>query len=161
MRLTQFTDYGLRVLMYVGSREGQLVTTEEIAKLFAVSRNHLIKVVRRLCALGYVEARRGPQGGVRFLPATWDVTVGEVVRNLESQMALVECFDEATNTCPITSVCQLAGLLERASAAFLSELETARLSDLVARPAELRSALPVHPRDSGKRPPRPPARPTH
>lgn len=151
MRLTQFTDYGLRVLMYLATREDGHVTTEELAQLFNVSWNHLLKVVHRLCELGYVEAKRGAQGGVRILPGTWDVTVGEIVRNLESQLDLVECFDERTNSCPITSVCRLAPLLERATTAFLRELDGTRLRDLVVRPAEMRDALPVRPRAAPRR----------
>jgi len=145
VRLTQFTDYGLRVLMYLATRDGAHVTTEEIAGLFQVSWNHLLKVVHRLCELGYVEAKRGPQGGVRLLPGTWDVSVGEVVRNLEAQLELVECFDHETNTCPITAVCRLAPLLERASGAFLRELDQVRVRDLVSKPAEIHDALRVLP----------------
>ena len=141
MRLTQFTDYGLRVLMYLESRDGERVTTEELARLFNVSWDHLLKVVRRLCELGYIEAKRGPSGGVRFIPATREVTVGEVVRNLEPQLELVECFDERTNTCPITPICRLAPLLRRAGAAFLQELDKGRIGDLMGRPNELRSTL--------------------
>lgn len=104
-------------------------------------------MVRRLCDLGYVEAKRGPQGGVRFLPATREVTVGEVVRNLEPQV-LVECFDAKTNTCPITAFCGLAGLLRRASTAFFRELDQVRVGELGAGPSGLRAT---------SRPPRAPA----
>jgi Rrf2 family transcriptional regulator, nitric oxide-sensitive transcriptional repressor len=131
MRLTHFSDYGLRVLMYLASRDGDHVTSEEMAERFNVSWNHLLKVVRRLNELGYVEAKRGAQGGVRLLPASLDVTVGEVVRNLEPQRELVECFNEETNTCPLTEGCRLAPVLARASSAFLRELDEVRVRDLV------------------------------
>ena len=88
-----------------------------------------------------------------FLPATREVTVGEVVRNLESQLELVECFDERSNTCPITSFCRLAPALKRASVAFLRELDQVRVGDLVARPSELRSAFrPAPPGDKARGP---------
>jgi len=151
MRLTQFTDYGLRVLMYLASREGEHVTTQEIAALFDVSWDHLLKVVRRLCELGYVEAKRGPTGGVRFLPATREVTVGEIVRRLEPELVLVECFDERTNTCPLTPVCGLSPVLRRASAAFLRELDQVTVRDLMAHTRGLDGALRTRARSSGAR----------
>lgn len=149
MRLTQFTDYGLRVLMYLASRNGERVTTAEIAALFDASEEHLVKVVRRLSELGYVEPKRGPRGGVRFLPATSEVTVGEVVRNLEPQV-LVECFDAKTNSCALAPFCGLAPLLRRAAAAFLRELDAVRVGELAPRPAQLRRALRAPPSDKGK-----------
>ena len=131
MRLTHFSDYGLRVLMYLASRDGDHVTSADMARRFNVSWNHLLKVVRRLSELGYVEAKRGPHGGVRLTPAGLDVTVGEIVRNLEPRGELVECFNEETNTCPLVQGCRLAPLLDRASAAFLHVLDEVRVRDLV------------------------------
>lgn len=140
MRLTQFTDYGLRVLMYLASREGDYVTTETLAMVFRVSQEHLLKVVRRLCDLGYIETKRGALGGVRFVSSTRDLAVGEVVRNLEPQV-LVECFDPETNTCPILAICGLSSLLKRGSDAFFRELDGVRIGDL-ARPSAMRTTLP-------------------
>ncbi|MEW6272514.1 MAG: Rrf2 family transcriptional regulator [Thermodesulfobacteriota bacterium] len=142
MRLTQHVDYGLRVLMYLASRPGEYATSAELAKVFRVSHNHLLKVVHRLCELGYVDAKRGPTGGVSFRPSTADVTVGEVVRHLEPQHALVECFDPAVNTCPITRFCGLAPLLKRANDAFLRELDRTTLGELATPPGALRSIAP-------------------
>ncbi len=147
MRLTHFSDYALRVLMYLASRESEHVTSAEMAERFNVSWNHLQKVVGRLNELGYVAAKRGPQGGVRIQPTSLDLTVGEVVRNLEPQRELVECFNEATNTCPLTDNCRLAPVLERASAAFLDELDQVRVRDLTRTP--VRAAKPR--RRSGSR----------
>jgi Rrf2 family nitric oxide-sensitive transcriptional repressor len=130
MRLTQHADYGLRVLMYLASRPGEYATSADLAKTFGVSHHHLLKVVHRLCELGWVDAKRGPTGGVSFLPSTGDVTVGEVVRALEPQHALVECFDPTTNTCPMSGTCGLAPLLTRANEAFLRELDGTPLRDI-------------------------------
>jgi len=138
VRLTQFTDYGLRVLMHLASCDEEHVSTEELAGIFDVSRDHLIKVVRRLCELGYIETRRGPSGGVRFISATRDVSVGEVVRKLEP-IALAECFNERTNRCPLTRSCRLAPLLDRAGAAFLDVLDRGMIGDLVPRDVSARS----------------------
>lgn len=136
MRLTQFTDYGLRVLMFLATHPEGYLTTEAISERFGISRDHLLKVVRRLAELGYVDAKRGPQGGTRLLPAAWNVTIGEVVRNLETRFDIVECFDGGTNTCVLTPSCGLAPLLARATAAFLRELDQVRLHELVPQPSQ-------------------------
>lgn len=141
MRLTSYADYGLRVLMVLASRADDRLITTEIAEALGVSRNHLLKVVNRLCDLGWVEAKPGPSGGVRFAPEARDVTVGEVVRRLEARLEIVECFAPETNACPIAPVCRLAPLLRRASEAFLAELDAVRLGELVPRPRELRRAV--------------------
>lgn len=150
MRLTHFTDYGLRVLMYLASRDGDCIPTAEIAKRFAVSEEHLVKVVRRLSELGYVEPKRGPHGGIRLLPATREVTVGEVVRNLEPQV-LVECFDAMSSSCPIASICGLAPLLRRAATAFMRELDEVSVGELTPRSAQLRMALGGPPKRKARR----------
>jgi Rrf2 family nitric oxide-sensitive transcriptional repressor len=137
MRLTQHADYGLRVLMYLASRPGEYATSADLAKTFGVSHHHLLKVVHRLCELGWVDAKRGPTGGVSFHPSTADVTVGDVVRALEPQHSLVECFDPATNTCPMSGVCGLAPLLGRANEAFLRELDGTTLRDIATPPDAL------------------------
>ncbi len=134
MRLTQFTDYGLRVLMFLASHHEGYVTTEAISERFGISRDHLLKVVHRLAELGYVDAKRGPKGGSRLLPAAWNVSIGEVVRNLEPSFDIVECFDGRSNACVLTPSCGLAPLLGRATAAFLSELDQVRLHELVRQP---------------------------
>ena len=134
MRLTQHVDYGLRVLMYLASRPGEYATSAALAKIFGVSHHHLLKVVHRLCELGWVDAKRGPTGGVSFNPGTGDVTVGEVVRALEPQHALVECFAPETNTCPLSDACRLAPLLMRANDAFLRELDGTPLRDIATPP---------------------------
>ncbi len=161
MRLTRYTDYGLRVLIYLALREGQIVATGEIADSFGISRNHLLKVVRRLCELGYVDAKRGVSGGVSAAPGMRGVTIGEVVRKLEPQFDIVECFDEATNTCPITLACGLRPLFADAREAFLRALDRRTLGDVTRKPEALRTLLPVGPptRDAADRRPRtPPSR---
>jgi Rrf2 family nitric oxide-sensitive transcriptional repressor len=133
LRLTQYTDNGLRVLMYVGNHRDAAVTTAELARVLGVSRNHLLKVVRRLCDLGWLQAKRGPSGGVSFAEASASLTVGEVVRRLESQLNIVECFDLESNTCPLLPHCRLAPLLRRAQQSFLAELDAVTLGELTWR----------------------------
>ena len=131
MRLTQYTDYGLRVLMYVSCHRDDTVTTAQLAKVLGVSRHHLLKVVRRLIEQGWLHARRGPTGGVSFAADSGSVTVGEIVRTLETHLDLVECFAPDTNTCPLFPGCRLAPLLHRAQAAFLRELDAVTLQELM------------------------------
>ncbi|MGH0034171.1 MAG: RrF2 family transcriptional regulator [Myxococcota bacterium] len=141
MRLTQYADYGLRVLMYAGAQPDRTLPSAEIARALGVSRNHLLKVVQELCRQGWLETRRGPSGGVHFLPETANVTVGEVIRRLEPQLDIVECFDRDTNTCPLLVACRLAPLLGRARDAFLAELDATTVGDLLVRPSDLRRAV--------------------
>lgn len=133
MRLTQYTDNGLRVLMYVRNHRDAPVTTTELARVLGVSRNHLLKVVRRLCDLGWLQAKRGPSGGVTFAEASASATVGEIVRSLESQLDIVECFDLESTTCPLLPYCRLAPLLRRAQHAFMAELDAVTLDELTWR----------------------------
>ena len=133
MQLTRFSDYSLRVLIYLGIRPGQLSTIDEISKAYGISKAHLMKVVHELGRSGYVETVRGRGGGLRLAQRLDEINVGDVVRLTEGKMDLVECFDSATNTCRIESVCTLQGVLEEALAAFLSTLDDYTLADLVAR----------------------------
>lgn len=134
MRLTAFSDYTLRVLMYLGVRRDGLVTIAEIAAAYGISENHLMKVVHFLARQGYVETVRGRGGGLRLAVAPEDIVVGEVVRGTEDSLALVECFDAERCECNIASACLLKGIFKKAAAAFFAELDRHTLSDLL-RPA--------------------------
>ena len=133
MRLTRYSDYSLRVLMYLGVRPGQLATIDEISKAYGISKAHLMKVVHELGRAGYVETVRGRGGGLRLAQSLDVINVGDVVRHSEGKMDLVECFDSETNTCRIESACTLSGVFEEALGAFLSTLDQYTLADLVNR----------------------------
>lgn len=130
MRLTTFTDYSLRVLIYLGVKGDSLSTIGEIASAYNVSQNHLMKIVQNLAAMGYVETIRGKGGGLRLASAPEDINIGEVVRACERSMALVECF-EPGHSCCIEKACMLKGLFHEAGEAFLAVLEKYTLSDLL------------------------------
>lgn len=129
MRLTAFTDFGLRTLMRLAGQPDRLFTTEEIAAEYAISRHHLVKVVRDLAAAGFIETRRGTGGGFRLARPAYEISIGDVVRALESRAALVECFRSDGGQCALSPACQLKGHLARARDAFLVSLDAIPLSD--------------------------------
>lgn len=141
MRLTAFTDYALRVLMLVGMRDGARVRIDEIAATYAISRNHLTKIVHELGRHGYLETTRGRGGGMRLARPAERIVVGDVVRRFEAPTALVPCFDPASDTCRISGACRLSGLLDAAREAFFAHLDTATLADLLAPRTALGRAL--------------------
>jgi len=137
MKLTQWSDYCLRVLMYCAASAGreQPVTIGEIAEAHAISRSHLTKVVMALAAQGWLETTRGRGGGLRLARPAREIRVGAVLRGTEGDFTtLVECFEPATSHCLIDGRCRLKSALERALASFLAELDSVTLDDLV-RPA--------------------------
>ncbi len=156
MRLTVYTDYSLRVLMFLAVRGQQLATIAEIAKAYGISKNHLMKVVHQLGVAGYVETVRGKGGGLRLAQPAQDIVLGEIVRRTEPDMALVPCFDPDNTSCVIFSGCVLRGVLSEARDAFLVTLDRRTLADLV-RPRVSRQkflALGANTRAAGARPSR-------
>lgn len=129
MRLTSFTDFGLRALMRLAGDPARTFTTEEIAAEFALSRNHLTKVVRGLARAGYVETVRGSGGGIRLARPARSITLGEVVRAMEGDRALVECFRPDGGACALTPRCRLKGHLAAARDLFLRELDRTTLAE--------------------------------
>ena len=132
MQLTRYSDYALRVLIYLALEPQRLATIEEIAGSYGISRAHLMKVVHQLGLRGYVETVRGRGGGLRLARRPEDIRVGEVVRATEGKMALVECF-EPSSRCAIEPACALRSALHEALRAFLAVLDRYTLADLVAR----------------------------
>ena len=130
MRLAEYTDYTLRVLMYCAQNRDRLVTIAEIADSQSVSKNHLMKIVNDLARQGVLATTRGRGGGMRLLKEPRDIRIGEVVRMSETDFRLVECFDDATNTCGMSATCRLRGLLDRALLAYFRELDTQTLEDV-------------------------------
>lgn len=157
MRLTQYTDYAIRVLMYAASRwtrEGEeaLSSIREIAQAYGISENHLMKVVHRLAQEGLLHTQRGRNGGLRLARAPSQTRLGDVVRTMEDDMALVECFGTGS-TCPLSANCLLAEALDEARAAFLGALDQRTLADLVPR-ARAREIIALTGRLAHAAPPR-------
>lgn len=130
MRLTLYTDYALRVLMYLAADADGLATIDEIAKAHSASKNHLMKVVNQLAAAGWVESVRGRGGGIRLGKPADQIQLLDVVRATEPDFHLVECFDPATNTCRLTAHCKLKHVMQQALSAYLGALAGYTLADL-------------------------------
>ena len=141
MHLTQFSDYSLRLAIYLACHPEQVVSVDEISRAFGISRHHLVKVVQTLTDLGVVEAQRGRGGGMRLAMRPSEINVGWLIRRTEPHFDLVECFDPATNTCPIAPACGLKGALHRAQQAFLGVLDEYSLDQFLTRRADLVSLL--------------------
>jgi Rrf2 family transcriptional regulator, nitric oxide-sensitive transcriptional repressor len=142
MRLTSFTDYTLRTLIYLALRPDRLVTIADIARAYDISANHLMKVVHRLAVAGDVTTVRGQRGGLRLARPASDINIGEVIRRAEPDMALVPCFDDKQR-CVIQEGCVLQHALGNALAAFLAVLDRYTLADLVAPQQALAEMLGV------------------
>ncbi len=140
MRLTRFTDYSLRVLIYLGLREGHLVTIRNVSEAYGISRNHLMKVVSLLTRLGYLIAQRGPGGGIRLAMPAAQINLAKVVRDTEEDLVLVECFDPE-GQCVITPVCRLQNVLGEALDAYMQTLQHYTLQDLLKPRRELSRLL--------------------
>lgn len=137
MRLTRFSDNAIRCLIVLAIDPEQAIPVRDIAARMNMSYEHLVKIVHKLGALGYIETTRGRHGGVRLSMPPEEVNLGKLVRQTEESLALVECFDEATNTCPIADVCRLPGALDDALNAFFAVLDKRTLAYAVAPRLEL------------------------
>jgi Rrf2 family transcriptional regulator, nitric oxide-sensitive transcriptional repressor len=136
MRLTQWTDYTLRVLMYCAQHQGREnpITITEIAEYHSISRSHLTKIVQELAAQSLLETTRGRGGGIRLVRPASSIQLGDLVRATESDFTMVECFDPAQNQCCLDPHCGLKGVLTRAMQAYFEVLDGVTLADLVAQP---------------------------
>ena len=131
MRLTTFTDYCLRALIYVALKGDELATIDEIAERHGINRNHLVKVVHRLGQLGYLHTTRGKRGGVRLAKDPAKINLGTLVRETEDDLALVECFQDRACLCVIEPACVLRKALRQALDAFLKTLDGYTIADLL------------------------------
>ena len=124
MQLTQYTDYSLRVLIYLSQKgEGELATISEIAEFYGISRNHLVKVVHNLATNGFIQTLRGKHGGMKLSRPATEIGVGEVVRKTEPNFYIAECFNKNNTSCVIIPICSLKGMLFEARSNFLQVLD--------------------------------------
>ncbi|MCG2577225.1 Rrf2 family transcriptional regulator [Dechloromonas sp. XY25] len=142
MRLSTFSDYSLRVLMYLGARPDRLATIAEIAAGHGISESHLMKVVHQLGRSGFIETVRGKGGGMRLALAAQDIVLGDVIRHTESDFTLVDCRS-GDAPCRIRGACSLSGILDEAVKALFLVLDGYTLADLLANPQGLVPAMRV------------------
>jgi len=144
MQLTTFSDYSMRVMMYLGLQHGQLVTISDIAQAYQISENHLTKVVHHLAQRGYVETVRGKGGGLRLVLAPETVNLGAMLRDSEGDTGLLPCLIKEGECC-IQRSCKLMGILREAQTALFAVLDKYTLADLLSKEAPLAHIL-LHPR---------------
>jgi len=132
MHITRYTDFSLRVLIYLAVQGDRLSTIKEIAESYDISKNHLMKIVHQLNRKGYIETVRGKNGGMRLQMAPRDINIGILVRETEEDLNIVECFS-AKDACKISPVCGLRGMFGEAMDAFLKTLDQYTLEDVIPR----------------------------
>ncbi len=131
MELTKYTDYSLRILIYLALHTDHLVTIDEISKAYDISRHHVAKAVFNLAQLGVILTTRGRNGGMRLALPPEEINIGQLVRMTEPHMNLLECFDRSINTCPLIDACRLKSLIKQAKRAFLDVLDGHTLADML------------------------------
>lgn len=144
MKLTLFSDYSLRILMFAALRGDLRFSVEEVANAYGLSRNHAAKAVNFLTQRGYLRAQRGRGGGICLGQEPGKIGIGQLVRQTETGPPLIECFDAANNTCPLIQACLLKHALAQAWNAFFVTLDGYTLADLVRKPNSLRRALEMN-----------------
>jgi Rrf2 family nitric oxide-sensitive transcriptional repressor len=140
MRLSTFTDYSLRVLMFLATKPAERATIAQVAQAFGVSEHHLVKVVHSLGRAGWLANARGKGGGLQLAVAPRKIVVGDVVRHTEGRAVMAECFEEG-NACNITPHCHLKGVLAEAVKAFHGVLDRYTIEDLVKNRQQLAKIL--------------------
>jgi Rrf2 family nitric oxide-sensitive transcriptional repressor len=141
MQLTLYSDYSLRVLIFLALRRNEVVTINEISEAYGISRNHLLKVVHNLSLQGFIKSSRGQTGGLWLELRPEQIKIGDVLRITETNFNLVECFDEDKNTCPIAGICALQSIMGRAVKQFLAEFDKYTLADLIPNKRKLLGRL--------------------
>ena len=130
MQLTQYTDYSLRVLIYLSQKpQGDLATITEISDFYGISRNHLVKVVHNLATTGFINTLRGKYGGMQLARPAAEIGIGEVVRKTEPNMDIAECFNLTNHSCVISNMCFLKKILDEARTKFLQTLDGYTIAD--------------------------------
>jgi len=131
MRLTTFSDYTIRVLIYLALHPGRRATIGELADIYGISRNHLMKVVHHLGRTGFVETVRGKGGGFLLAVPAAEINIGRLIRDTEERVSLVACFGDDSSDCRIHAACEMKGMLQEALEAFYRVLEKYTLEDLL------------------------------
>lgn len=152
MKLITFTDYTVRVLIYLGINQDRLATVAELAGKYEISANHLTKVVHFLGQCGYIDTLRGRGGGIKLARSPEKISIGQLVRETEKKTVIVECFNQDSSQCKIVSACRLIDILNEAQDAFFAVLDKYTLQDLIVNPGALHKLIETKSlRHQGKR----------
>ena len=145
MRLSAYSDYSLRVLMYAALCHPARVTADQVSEVYGISRHHLVKIVHDLGRSGCIETHRGLGGGFTLALSAEEIGVGDIVRLGEESETVIECTRRREGACRLRSVCRLKTVLDEAAAAFFEVLDRYSLADLIATQSPLRNALGLNP----------------
>ena len=140
MRLASFTDYSIRVLIYLGIKGDELATVSEISKKYDISKNHLVKVAHNLSKMGLIHSFKGKGGGIRLAQGPESMNIGKIIQDLEKDVVLVECFG-INGQCKLNPVCKLKAALSVATRSFYKSLESYTLADMIKNKTALKSSL--------------------
>lgn len=144
MKLTRHTDYAMRLLMYLGQHPDRLCTIAEIAGVYGISVPHLMKITHNLAQCGWIETVRGKNGGMRLAHPPENIRLGDVVRDTENDLDLVECFTPEKSGCTLQGNCALSGIIHGALEQFLSWMNNYTLADIIpAKPLASLGAIPI------------------
>ncbi|MHB8921770.1 MAG: RrF2 family transcriptional regulator [Halothiobacillus sp.] len=147
MQLNQQTDYALRALMMLAEQEilksSRLLTIREIAEFHQISRNHLMKVINTLVERGFVHAQRGRNGGIKLNKPSENINIGDVIRAIENNWNLVECFSTEKRGCRVQNMCRLQPVFQQALHAFWKELDQFTLADMASSISESLNEAPI------------------
>jgi len=136
MRLSNFSDYSLRTLIYLGNQGDRLCNISEIANFYNISENHLMKVVHQLGVLGFIKTVRGKGGGISLGVQPKEINVGDVIRKMEAELVLAECFTDHSE-CRINNTCNLRSIFKKALDGMFSILDQYTLADIIDKPANV------------------------
>jgi Rrf2 family nitric oxide-sensitive transcriptional repressor len=134
MRLTLYTDYSLRVLIYLSSHRDEWISTEEMSSFYGISNHHLVKAVNHLGHLKFITIKRGRSGGVKLAKDPAQINLADVIQATEPDFHITECFNVEANTCPISATCGLKSVLKKANQSFIQTLQQYTLADIIEKP---------------------------
>lgn len=137
MKLTAYSNYALRCLQLAALKAPNLIRVDDVVRVHGLARPHIVKIVHELGRAGFVETQRGRGGGFRLARPAAEIAVGDVVRLTEGPLELVECFNPASNTCPLIGVCKLSRALQEATRAFMAVLDDLTVADIAANREQL------------------------
>lgn len=144
MKLTSYTDYSIRVLIYLGINDDRLCTSSEISEFYGISRNHLAKIIHQLSSLNLIESFKGASGGIKLALAPKEINLGKLIRKTEPDFNIVECFNTNGNTCRISPICKLKSIFNESTNAFLKNLDKYSLKDILKNKSDLKKLIQLN-----------------